>query len=144
MNLWDEIDQSLHLFARTVLTFTDIDGYPFSVRTYARQDRRENVFRITMPEGVPAASGPAWLLWHTHDDNLDVQHTLAVRGELVDEDGCWLVRPERVMSQKHGPEDADRASDRYLRDRGLAVPDDFPWADLEPLARQVKQRLGRD
>ncbi|MBY8867161.1 methyltransferase domain-containing protein [Streptomyces sennicomposti] len=142
MNLWDEIDAHLHLFARPVLSFRDPDGFPFSVRTYARQDRARDLFHVQIPEGVPAVAGPAWLLWHTHDDNFDVQHTLAVTGDLVGEDGGWAFRPARVISRMHGDvAQVERAAARYLADRGLSVPDTFPWPALEPIARKVRRDL---
>ncbi|MGF0168458.1 methyltransferase domain-containing protein [Streptomyces albidoflavus] len=142
MTPWHEIDEHLHLFARTVLSFRDEDGYPFSIRTYARQDRAHDLFQVEIPDGVPAVAGPAWLLWHTHDDNFDVQHSLAVRGELVREDGAWAVCPVRVISRMHGDvAEIERAADRYLAERGLSVPDAFPWHELEPIARKVKQDL---
>jgi hypothetical protein len=145
MTAWSELDKYLHLFSRPVLSFTDTDGYPFSLRVQPRQDRQASVMVLSLPEGTPAAEGPAWLLWHSHDERLGSIQLLAVTGRLARHGDAWGLTPERVIpGPGSGPEGwagaaaaMERESARYLRARALTPPESIQWEELEEIARSV-------
>lgn len=146
MTAWSELDLYLHLFHRPVLSFTDADGYPFSLRVRPRQDRASDVMVVSLPEGAPATEGPAWLLWHSHDEQLDAIQLLTVTGRLARYgDDAWGFTPERVIpGPGMGPggwagigEAMERETARYLKARGLTPPESIQWEKLEDIARSV-------
>lgn len=145
MNAWSELDLYLHLFHRPVLSFTDLDGYPFSLRVQPRQDRDADVMVVALPEGIPVAEGPAWLLWHSHDEDLDAIQLLTVTGRLAPHGDAWGFTPERVIpGPGMGPEGwagigeaMERETARYLKARALTPPESIQWEKLEDIARSV-------
>ncbi|GAA3433305.1 hypothetical protein [Kutzneria kofuensis] len=140
MSIWSEFDEHAHVYAPGVLSFIDTDGFPFSLRVRARQDREAGVFRFPLPEGTPAVDGPAWLLWHHHDALLDDHHVLAVKGKLVQDDGEWAVRPDRVFASGYG--DMSKIGERteaYLVSRGITERPEIPWDELKRIALKAKE-----
>ncbi|MEU3723194.1 hypothetical protein [Streptomyces sp. NPDC031705] len=147
MSVWHEIDTYLHLFSNPVLSFRDTGGFPFSLRCRPRQDRDTGLMLIDLPQGTPVAEGPAWLLWHSHDEDFGSLQALAVSGDLASRGDRWSFRPERVLPGPGlGPEGwagvvekIERDTDRFLESRGLTAPRDIDWAALERIAADARR-----
>ncbi len=130
-----------------VLSGRDPEGHPFSLRCPARIDS-ETIVRLHLPPGTPLAEGPAWLLWHRHDERLGELAQLGVRGELSITSREALFHVERVLP---GPglttdgQDYDwgaemtkmhQAAAAYMDAHGLRAPE-IEWGLLSTLARQA-------
>nr|ABI22125.1 hypothetical protein [Streptomyces lavendulae] len=147
MSVWHKIDDYLHLFSSPVLSFRDPDGFPFSLRCRPRQDRDTGLMVVRLPEGVPAAEGPAWLLWHSHDEEFGSLQALAVSGDLAAHGDGWSFRPRRVLPGPGlGPggwagvvEKIERDTARFLEERNLTAPQDIDWAALERIAESARK-----
>ncbi|MDG4862419.1 hypothetical protein P8605_30210 [Streptomyces sp. T-3] len=145
MSTWSDLDRYLHLFTRPVLSFTDADGFPFSLRVQPRQDRETGLMVPQLPEGTPAVEGPAWLLWHSHDEDLAGLQLLSVKGDLVRHGEGWAFKPESVLpgpglgpdGWEGIPEAMERETARYLKKRGITAPESIQWDRLEEIARSV-------
>ena len=90
--------------------------------------------------GWTSWTGPASLLWHSHDAKLARLRSFLVRGDLVVDGAEWVLTPRRMragpgMSGPLGDVAAFRAArrraGRYLAARGLARPQ-IPWDRLRP------------
>ncbi|MBP2329381.1 hypothetical protein JOF56_009766 [Kibdelosporangium banguiense] len=151
MSAWKELDLYLHLFTSPVLSFVDEDGYPFSLRLRPRHDRDADLMRLDLPQAVTPVAGPAWLLWHRHDEDIADIAALAIQGKLTKDDDGWTFKPERVIPGPGlGPGGwgeaiqamTDNAA-RYVEQRGLTQPDRIPWEGLEAIARKVLAEQNR-
>jgi hypothetical protein len=142
--VWQDLDNYLHHFHTPVLTFRDPDGYPFSLRCRPRHDRQSGLMVVPLPDGTPAVEGPAWLLWHSHDEQAADLKALAVQGRLTRADSEWHFHPERV---RPGPGLAPggwepilasmhRETERFLESKGLSPPE-IQWGKLAEIARHV-------
>jgi len=89
--------------------------------------------------------GPASLLCHSHDDQLDRLRSFALAGELGGEGRQWRLTPRRLIPGADGLGPVEvvrtirglrRVADRYLRRRGLDRPG-VPWAEYQDLAEPV-------
>lgn len=135
-------------FESAVLTAVDTAGAPVLLRT--TMSAAEGGYRIAVPDDVPVAAGPAGLLVHRHDDKLWNLYNASVRGELVADEGGWLLKPERLVEpgtrHKASPLDQLRilretraATKGYLERRQLARPV-IPWADYRAIRARVRAR----
>jgi hypothetical protein len=142
--VWHDLDNFLHLFHTPVLAFRDPEGYPFSLRCQPRHDRRSGVMVVPLPAGTPAVEGPAWLLWHSHDERAADLKVLAVRGRLARVADQWHFHPEKVAP---GPglapggwqpilDSMHRETQRFLDSKGLSPPE-IQWDRLAELARRA-------
>jgi len=96
---WDpRMDELGRRYDSAVLSLVSPDGFPFSVRVPIELDRDAKVVRIGADVvGVPVQRGLACLWAHAHDEKFKWQQNFQVRGDLVDEDGRWLLRPHRLV-----------------------------------------------
>lgn len=79
-----------------ILTSVDAQGYTFSVRCTPEINESRELFLLRVPP-PPAAGweGRACLLFHRHDNHLEDQYELLIKGTLAPEPGGGLVfRPE--------------------------------------------------
>ncbi|WP_433828051.1 pyridoxamine 5'-phosphate oxidase family protein [Actinoplanes sp. CA-015351] len=138
--------EALASFDSVVLTAVDESGAPVLLRTTVTAE--EGGYRVAVPGDVPVAAGPAGLLVHRHDDKLWNLYNASVRGELVADQGGWLLRPERLVEpgarHKAGALDQLRilratraATKNYLNRRGLARPS-IPWAEYRTIRSRVR------
>ncbi|WP_406078897.1 pyridoxamine 5'-phosphate oxidase family protein [Micromonospora sp. NBC_00858] len=116
-------------FPSAVLGARDVDGAPILSRT--RPVPRAGGYSLDVPTDAKIAPGPASLLVHRHDDRLGNLRNALVKGDLVRDDGGWLLVPQRVVEPSPGNGAravlrtlrATRRSTRsYLARRGLARP----------------------
>jgi hypothetical protein len=82
-----------------VLTIVDEDGYPFSVRCTVQFDEaREQVTFSALSPLIGGRQGSACLLFHRHNQVLEDQYELMIRGALVDEGGSPVFRPSAFLT----------------------------------------------
>jgi hypothetical protein len=96
---WDERMGELgRRYDRAVVSLVAPDGFPFSVRVPISVDRSERRVRIGGGVlGVPVQPGLACLTAHDHHPDFNWQRNFQVRGDLVEEDGSWVLVPHRMV-----------------------------------------------
>lgn len=143
--MWDELLAGLAEFESAVLTGTDADGYPYSLRCHPQPDASAPVLRLALPAGTPLRPGPAGLLCHRHDEWLWHQQSFLVRGLLVSDHAGWGFRPLQfipglgfggALGQVRFVLGARRAARDYLAKRGLPRPR-VPWDEILAIKRQA-------
>jgi hypothetical protein len=88
-----------------VLALVGADGFPLAARVPVRADRAAGVVRIeAVPAGIPLARGRACITAHAHGPEFEWQRNFQVRGELVDADGGWTLRPHKLVGGFEIPE----------------------------------------
>jgi len=91
-----------------ILSVVDDSGYPFSVRVQvAIDDVHERLVLSGMDRSLPFGPGPACVAFHRHDEHLENQYQLLVRGQLILGDGTLLLRPSAFVTA-NGEQDTDR------------------------------------
>jgi hypothetical protein len=136
--MWDEIVKYLPEFPSGVLTGFNTAGQPLSLRVQPRLDLPNLVVRFQVPSGLDLQAGKACLLCHRHDERLWNLMSFVVQGDLVQENGGWLLRPERFIpgmgigglsSYIRFVTNGRKNTDRYLQKRGLKRPR-IPWEEI--------------
>jgi hypothetical protein len=96
---WDErMDELGERYPTAVLSFVAPDGFPFAARVPITVDREAHRVRIgAVPVGAPMQAGLACVTAHDHDEEFRWQRNFQVRGDLVQEDGAWVVVPHRLI-----------------------------------------------
>ena len=96
---WDErLDQLGQRYPEAVVSLVAPDGFPFSVRLPIEVDRAARRIRLGgAPVGVPWQPGLACVTAHDHAPDFAWQRNFQVRGDLVEEDGAWVVVPDRLI-----------------------------------------------
>jgi hypothetical protein len=103
---WDErIEQLGTQYSTAVLAVVGADGFPLAARVPVRADRAAGVVRIeAAPAGIPLAPGRACITAHAHGPEFEWQRNFQVRGELVEADGGWALRPHKLVGGFEIPE----------------------------------------
>ncbi|HET8536885.1 MAG TPA: pyridoxamine 5'-phosphate oxidase family protein [Solirubrobacteraceae bacterium] len=104
--LWDErIEQLGTQYTTAVLALVGADGFPLAARVGVRADRAAGLVRIeATPAGIPLAPGRACITAHAHGPEFEWQRNFQVRGELVEADGGWALRPHKLVGGFELPE----------------------------------------
>ena len=145
--MWSEIVSNLAKFSSAVLSGTDAQGYPFSIRCTPEVDQAGQVLRLNLSASVPIQPGPASLLCHSHDELLWKLKSFLVRGRLEQDDRGWVLRPEKFIpgGGVGGPLGEMQAmirtraiANRYLEKRGLPRPK-VPWDEIKALRAEAKK-----
>ncbi|MGW4906352.1 pyridoxamine 5'-phosphate oxidase family protein [Streptomyces sp. NPDC004270] len=135
-------------FPTAVLAARDATGAPVLART--RPVPTPEGFAVDIPADCAAAPGPASLLVHRHDERLNHMHNALVRGELRETGGGLVLVPAKVVEPMGSGRASDavsvlrstrRATDRYLRQRGLTQPR-VEWQEFRALAQDARRRAG--
>jgi hypothetical protein len=97
--VWDErMDELGRRYPQAVLSLVAPDGFPFSLRLPISVDRAGRRIRLGGGVvGVPVQPGLACLTAHDHDPDFLWMRNFQVRGDLVDEDGEWVLIPHRLI-----------------------------------------------
>jgi hypothetical protein len=97
--VWDERMEELGArYPEAVLSIVAPDGFPFSVRVPISVDRGSRRVRIGGGAlGVPVQPGRACLTAHDHAPDFTWQRNFQVRGDLVEDDGGWVLVPKRLI-----------------------------------------------
>ncbi|GGJ28385.1 pyridoxamine 5'-phosphate oxidase family protein [Streptomyces brasiliensis] len=127
-------------YPTAVLAARDASGAPVLART--RTVPSAGGFALHLPADCAVTAGPASLLVHRHDEQLNRLSNALVRGELKPADDGWLLVPASVLEPMGSGRGTDglrllrrtrRATDRYLERRGLQRPR-VQWDLFRPLA----------
>jgi Pyridoxamine 5'-phosphate oxidase len=97
--VWDERMEELggH-YASAVVSLVAPDGFPFSVRVPISVDSAARRIRLGGGVlGVPVQPGLACVTAHDHAPDFTWQRNFQVRGDLVEEDGAWVLVPQRMV-----------------------------------------------
>jgi hypothetical protein len=95
-------------YSSSVLSVVEDSGYPLSVRCVVEfDDSRELILFPTPPLDVVGRQGPACLLFHQHNADLSGQRELLIKGELREEAGVLILRPDDFLTGS-GRQDTDR------------------------------------
>jgi hypothetical protein len=145
--MWPELVRRLPRFSSAVLTGLDASGYPVSVRCHPTVDQQAQVLRVTVPEGLGLAPGPAGLLRHQHDEHLWRLNSFLVRGGLERDDHGWVFRSHQlVRGMSPTPvgnlrlmRNGRRTTKGYLAARGLPRPK-IPWEHYAQLKDEATGR----
>jgi hypothetical protein len=133
--VWTDLARILDRFPSAVLTASDAEGYPFSVRCHPSPDAATRSFQLELPGDLPLQPGPAGLLWHRHDDHLWNQLSYTTRGRLERADSGWRYTPTHytpglglggTLAFVRFLIGARGTTNRYLTRRGLPRPH-VPW-----------------
>jgi hypothetical protein len=105
-------NKRLVAFARVypsgIVTLVEDSGYPLSVRCAVEfDDARELIVLLAPPPDVAGRQGPTCLLFHRHDADLSGQRELLIKGELREEAGVLILRPDAFLTGS-GRQDTDR------------------------------------
>lgn len=140
--MWTEAAKWLNKFDEAVLTVTDHDGYPFSVRVATRSYDATTGELSVSPVHIPhAVDGPANLLCHSHDEKLWNLQMLNVKGTIEKRDTAWVFRtksfePPSKLAILDFVRNARRSARKYLDKRGLAPPE-VNWAAIKEIQRRA-------
>ncbi|WP_427918241.1 pyridoxamine 5'-phosphate oxidase family protein [Streptomyces sp. cg40] len=133
-------------FSSAVLAARDASGAPVLART--RPVPAGDGFAVEVPADCAATEGPASLLVHRHDEQLNNMHNTLVRGTLKAADDGWLLIPVKVVEPMGTGRPTDairvlrdtrRATARYLERRGLTRPR-VRWDEFKALAASAKRK----
>lgn len=96
---WDDrMEQLGSLYPTAVLAVVGPEGMPFAVRLPVSIDRERRRIRFEdVPVGVPLEPGLACVTAHDHAPDFTWQRNFQVRGDLVEEDGCWCLDPHKLV-----------------------------------------------
>jgi Pyridoxamine 5'-phosphate oxidase len=96
---WDErLDELGKLHKTAVVSFVAPDGFPFALRVPVRVDQQSGLVWLEAdPVGVPLAPGLACLTAHDHDERFTYQRNFQLRGDLVNEQNGWAIRPHKLV-----------------------------------------------
>ena len=143
--MWAEIEKYLPMFESTVLNVRDSEGYPYSVRCRAEQDRSAGVLRLDLAAGEAIRPGLASLLSHSHDEEVWNQKIFILRGRLQGEEGGWVFMPEKFIPSLGtvGTRGMARfffgvrkSAAAYLKKRNLPRPR-IPWGEIGAVKEQA-------
>jgi Pyridoxamine 5'-phosphate oxidase len=97
--IWDErMDELGQRYGTAVLSLVAPDGFPFAVRTPIAVDRAARRVRLTAdPVGMPLRPGRACLTAHDHHPEFKWQRNFQVRGDVLEEDGGWVLVPHKLV-----------------------------------------------
>lgn len=154
-NQEDRIEGLLSCFgaraADPLLSFLDAEGEPFGLRCAARWTGESFLITIVLPEpGSTSGAVLASLLWHHHDERLEDQRSMMLRGVLEESgsahDAAWVFRltaPPALMGLEPVDVEAlfrtfDQRSDAYLERHALQPPH-VDWDAFEKLIAEVRE-----
>lgn len=91
-------------YRTAVLSFVCPDGFPFALRVPVRVDPTRRSIRIEdEPVGVPLQPGLACLTAHAHEERFSWQRNFQVRGDLLQQEGGWVLVPRKVVGGFEAP-----------------------------------------
>jgi Pyridoxamine 5'-phosphate oxidase len=108
LDVWDErLDRLGSEDTTAVVAFVGPDGFPFAARVPVSADPDACVVRLhSDPVGAPIEPGPSCLCAHSHAPDFSWQRSFQVRGDLVEEDGRWVLHPHKVVAGLQLPSSA--------------------------------------
>ena len=97
--VWDaRMDELGDKYRHAVLSLVAPDGFPFSMRVPISVDAGSKRVRVgSHVVGLPVQAGLACLTAHDHHPEFKWQRNFQVRGDLVEEDGGWVLLPHKMV-----------------------------------------------
>jgi hypothetical protein len=97
--VWDgRMDELGGQYPDAVLSLVAPDGFPFSVRVPIAVDQSARRIRLGGGVlGVPVQPGLACVTVHDHAEDFSWQRNFQVRGDLMEENGGWVLVPHRLV-----------------------------------------------
>ena len=141
--MWGEAAKWLGKFDEAVLTVTDADGYPASLRVDPRSyHAASGELAVPVPDALRTVEGPANMMCHSHDEKLWSLQLFVIKGRLAHRGGSWVFCTERFDPPSKVAfvtfiRNVRRAGQRYLDKRGLARPV-VNWAAIKDIQRRAK------
>lgn len=96
--MWDEVRKLADIYDSAVLTTTDADGYPTSIRVTPTYNDHDQTITVTVPDYADLQAGSAGLGYHKHNDALFNLSNHAVRGRVEQTGDTWVFHPEKVLA----------------------------------------------
>ena len=141
--MWAEAAKWLNKFPDAVLTATDDEGYPASVRVPTRAyAAATGELPVSLTDALRFAEGQANLLCHSHNEKMWNLQMVTVKGTLEKRDGAWVFRtegfsPPSKLAALDFVRNARRAAQKYLDKRDLPRPT-VNWAAIKEIQRRAK------
>ena len=140
--MWTEAAKWLNKFDDAVLTATDRDGFPVSVRVATRSyDTATGELPVSPVDILGVVDGQANLLCHSHDEKLWNLQMISVKGAIEKRDTAWVFQtksfePPSKLAVLDFVRSARRSSRKYLDKRGLTPPE-VNWAAIKEIQRRA-------
>ena len=117
-----------------VLSFIDDRGYPYSIRSRFDLKEPENCIEMRRPKSLRQKLTPdqkACVIFHHHDDKLDHQRQLLLRGVVNEQDNKLIFAPQHASAlDTRGTKNmmmfllkGRSATSEYFKRRGMKKPD---------------------
>lgn len=144
--MWQLAAESLSRFPEVVVTALNVEGYPVSVRQRApNYDAGTGEMPLLIPASITPVAGPANVLAHYHDENLDNLRIVRIKGRLERRPGEWIFistafvppSPGGIKSLWQMAKAMRRSSRRYLAARKMAPPK-VDWTVIRNMQRQAQ------
>ena len=120
--MWTEAAKWLSKFDEAVLTVSDGDGYPASVRVVPRTyDAATGELRVTPTDALHVIEGPANLLCHSHDEKLWNLQMITIKGTLEKRDDAWIFKSKSFEPPVEAGCAAFRQTRAYGRPRSTST-----------------------
>jgi hypothetical protein len=146
--MWAEFVKQLATFQSAVLSGTDAEGYPCSVRCIPAPDHGAQTLRVAIGTDLQMRPGPASLLCHSHNDELWDLRSLNARGTMERDAQGWFLRPIAVIPEMGADNPIAiirtirhlrRTAANYFKQRNLPRPT-VPWDKLEAVKKDAIAR----
>jgi len=106
--MWDkDLITLVSNYMTGVLSWVEPSGYPISVRVTPRLDEAREVVTFVDPPPIAMGwRGKACLLFHSHNERLEELRQMALKGELVEEEGALTFKVTEFVTA-NGRSDTD-------------------------------------
>ena len=102
--MWNEqLIQCARAYPTGVLTIVEPSGYALSLRCAVQFDDARQVIVIAAPPGAPGYQGLASLLFHRHNEHLENQYEMMIKGEVAAEGDSLVFRPGDFLTGTGSP-----------------------------------------
>ena len=103
--MWNELlVQCARAYPTGVLTLVEPSGYPLSIRCTVQFDDARQVITIgDPPPGARGYQGRACLLFHRHNEQLENQYEMMIKGEVAAEGDGLVFRPGDFLTGTGSP-----------------------------------------
>jgi hypothetical protein len=104
--MWNSaLARRARVYRDATLSVVHPSGYPYSVRCGVELDDSRQIVRLTTVSGL--APGPGCLAFHRHDERLENQYQMLIRGQLEVDNGGVILRPTAFVTA-NGSSETDR------------------------------------
>jgi hypothetical protein len=130
-------------YSEAIISFIDNTGYPFSIRSRFNLKEPENYIEMAKPKSLRYKFKPdqkARAIFHYHNEKLDKQRQLLLKGILNEKENKLIFTPQHVSETFPSVKIIDFISwgkaevNKYFEKRGIKKPD----LQLEKLVKEIK------